>query len=439
MRGLTSTIVAAVVLAGLVGYIYVYEWNKPAGAAIERERAFTGVEAANIEELQIKSAGGEVARVVKAGDAWQLVEPVKAAADASELSSVTTNLSSIEVTRVVEENPSDLAQFGLNPPRVDVGFRLKGEKEFRHLLIGEKTPTGADLYAKRPNDNRVFLISSFLDTTFNRTPFDLRDKAILKFEREKVDGFELVSRGATLQFVRTGPDWRIVKPIAARADFATIESLVTRLTSAQMQRIADPDPKNLADYGLAKPAGVATIKTGSAQASLALGRTEGESAYAKDMSRPMVFTIEAGLATDLQKDLGEYRRKDVFDFRPFNANRVEVTRGQDSLVFEKTKDKDGKDIWRNAAGQTADTAKVEDMLTKLSNLRATAFSMDRPAGLVMPEATARVTFDDGKTETVQLGRAGADVFAARDDEPGFAKLEPAAYDEAVKALDALKQ
>jgi len=53
------------------------------------------------------------------------------------------------------------------------------------------------------------------------------------------------------------------------------------------------------------------------------------------------------------------------------ARRTPPRRG--TLVFEKSKGKDGKDVWKNAAGKDVDTAKVEDMLTKLSNV-------PRPAG-----------------------------------------------------------
>ena len=145
MRGLTSTIVAAVVLAGLVGYIYFVDAKRPAGGAEEKARAFTAVEAEKIEELRITSGSGDAARLVKGTSGWELVEPAKAEADAAEVTSITSNLSSLEVQRVVDENPGDLAQYGLAPPRVDVAFREECEKEFRHLLICEKTPTGGDL------------------------------------------------------------------------------------------------------------------------------------------------------------------------------------------------------------------------------------------------------------------------------------------------------
>jgi hypothetical protein len=439
MRGLTSTIIGAVVLAGLVGYIYFYEWNKPAASTDEKEKAFTALQADNIEELRIKAASGETSHLRKAANGWEIVDPVKAQADASEATSVTSNLGSLEIQRVVEDNPGELAQYGLEPPRVDVAFRLKDEKEFRHLLVGEKTPTGGDLYAKLQDDKKVFLISSFLDNTFNRTPFDLRDKSILEFDREKVDSIEIASGKEVVQLTRSGTEWKVSKPFSARGDYGAIEGLVTRLSSGQMQRIVDAENKGLNVFGLDKPSLTATVASGSGRATIAFGLTESGSVYAKDASRPIVFAVEESLVTDLRKGAAEFRRKDVFDFRSFNATRIEVQRGGETLTFEKTKDKDGKEIWRNAAGQTADTAKVDDFLTKLSNLRAQSFEATPPAALKTPELTVNVRFDQDKTEAVTLARSGTDVFAARGDEPGAAKVETTPYEDAVKALDALKQ
>lgn len=437
MRGLKSTIALAVVLAALGAYIYFVEWKKPETVGETKEKAFANVDAEKIEEVRIRSAGGETSRLVKDAGGWKIVEPEKADADASELSSITSNLSTLEIQRVVEENPGDLAPYGLNPPRVDIAFRLQGDKDLRHVLIGEKTPTGGDLYAKLANDKKVVLLSSFLDNTFNRTTFDLRDKKVLSFDREKVDSVELTQGGATVQLARSGTDWKIARPAPARGDFGTIEGLVTRLATGQMQRIVDPDPKDLKKYGLDKPSIVATVKTGSAQASLALGTTEGGSVYAKDGSRPMVFAVEESLATDLKKGVGEFRRKDVFDFRPFNTSRVEISRGPESFAFEKSKDKDGKEIWKNAKGETADTAKVEDLLTKLSNLRAQSFDAAASPALKTPEVTVTATFD-GKSENIRFARSGSDAYAARTDEPGAAKLETTPFEDALKALDALR-
>src|SRR5687768_4605101 len=124
MRGLTSTIVLVVVLAGLVGYIYFVDAGRPSSGADAKPKAFD-VTAENIEEVQVKNASGETARLQRVNTTWQLTEPQKVAADEAAVASMTGSLASLEVQRVVDENPSDLKQYGLNPPRLDVAFRLK--------------------------------------------------------------------------------------------------------------------------------------------------------------------------------------------------------------------------------------------------------------------------------------------------------------------------
>ncbi len=53
--------------------------------------------------------------------------------------------------------------------------------------------------------------------------------------------------------------------------------------------------------------------------------------------------------------------------------------------------------------------------------------------------TVKATFDEGKkSETVTIGRVGAEVFAGRSDEPGAAKLDATDFDETLKALDEFK-
>ena len=437
MRRLTTTVVLLVVLGGLVGYIYFVDSRNETADPNAKPKAFD-LTADNIEELQFKSPDGETARVQRVGENWQLVEPVKAAADNGVVGTVTSNLSTLEVQRVVEESPADLAQYGLSGPRVDVQFRLRGQKEFQRLLVGDKTSTGGDLYAKRGDEKRVILISSYLDSIFTKTPFDLRDKAILKFERDKAEGVEIVKGTGNTQFARNGTDWRIVKPVTARADYAAAEGLLTRLSSTNMLKVISDTGDNLRMYGLDRPSTTASVTAGSSRATLLLGQKAADGGYyAKDASRPVVFTVEEALATDLSKEISEFRRKDVFDARPFNANRIEVRRGSDTTAFEK-READGKTTWTNAAGQNIDTTKVEDAVTKLSNLRAASFQPAAPPSLKMPVAAVTVRFDESKMESVAFGRSGNDVFAARSDEPGASKVDTAVFDEAMKAVDALK-
>ena len=440
MRSAWSLIASIVVLGGLVGYIYFVDSKTEPNAPAVKEKVWGGTLAsADLEEVDIKLADGDTAKVQKIDGAWQLVEPSKAPADDMEMTSITSSLAGLEMQRVVDANPSDVKKYGLDPARISVSFRSKGQKDPRRIEFGEKTPTGGDLYARVAGDKRVFLVSSYLDATFNKTPFALRDKVILKVDRQQADGLELTEGATNIQLVKKGSDWMIVKPLAARADFAVVESSLERIGSAQMVAITEENGTNLAKYGLDKPTATIVVAMGSSRATLLLGKTENAVVYAKDASRPMVFTVPPTLKTDVIKPVGEFRRKDVFDARAFTTTHIELKRGSETIVLDKSKGKDEKDVWKNGAGKEIETQKAEDLINRVTGLRASSFEEQAHASLKMPALVVTVRTSDNKTEMVTFGRTATDVYAARSDEPGSAKIDgTAALDEAMKLLDGVK-
>jgi hypothetical protein len=434
MRGLRSFLALLVVAAALGGYLF-YDSLHPISEGTKQEKVFPDAKLDKIDQITVKSDKGETTTAAKQGDRWQQTQPAGAAADEAEISGITSNLASVEVQRVVEEQPADVKQFGLDPARIQVSFRQDGKE--RTLLIGQKTPTGSDLYARQADKPRVFLVPSYLEATFNKSPFDLRDKTILKIDRDKLDRLEIETADHTVKAAKTGADWRITAPVDARADFSAIDSILGRLNSTPMKAIVanDADANKLKEYGLDKPDITARVGTGSAQAALAIGKSAGEGVvYARDLSRPFVFTVESALATELKKPADDLRIKDLFDARAFNTTRLEVTRGGQIVTFEKE-----KDAWKQVtpAAKPADAAKLDALMTALTSARATGFADKAPA-LDTPEVTVSVKFDEGKHEKVSFARKGTDAFARRDGDASVAKIDVTALDAIIKAIDALK-
>jgi hypothetical protein len=437
MKGLRTFLLLLVVAIGLAVFVY-YDSKKEPGDAKKQEKVFADVQSDKIEQVTVKAEAGDQTTAQKQGTTWQLTQPAAVPADETELSGITSSLASLEVQRVVDDQATDFKQYGLDPPRVEVAFKAGG-KEHR-LLLGQKTPTGGDMYARLPGAPRVFLVSSYLDATFNKSSFDLRDKTILKIDREKVDRVELDTPGRKITLAKKGADWRITAPADARADFGAVEGIVGRLNTSPMKSIAAPDvkdAKDLKEYGLDAPAATVRVGSGSSEAGLAIGKSAGEGVvYAKDLSRPMIFTIEAALADELKKPAADFRVKDLFDARAFNTTRVEITRGSQTVAFEKD-----KDAWKQVtpAAKPADTAKVEALLSALAATRATGFEEKIAAtGLDTPEIAVTVKFDEGKQEKVTFARKGPDAFARRDGDAAAAKIDAATLDGILKALDALK-
>src|SRR5712691_11656042 len=280
MRGLKSTIALLVVLVGLCAYIYFVLSKKPdTGAEAAKDRVFVSLDADKIDEIQVKSESGDTTALKKANGMWQITAPLTVKADQMQVGSLATNLSTLEITRLVYENPADLKEYGLDAPRVEIEFKASGDKTYatpHRLLLGGKSPTGGDLFAKRDADKRVILVAGYTDPIFNRATFDLRDKTLLAFEREKVDRIDLSAGGAgktALELAKDGMDWKLTKPIAAAADYSTVDSLISRLQTLAMKSIVaeQATPADLKKYGFDKPQGTFAVTAGGTAVSLVIG------------------------------------------------------------------------------------------------------------------------------------------------------------------------
>jgi hypothetical protein len=439
MRGLMSTIALVLVLAGLGAYIYFVDSRRPAGGVEEKQKVFA-VESDKIEEITV-TADGETSTLRKADGAWKMTAPVAVDADTTEATSLASAISSLEINRVVEENASNLAEYGLAEPRIKVAFKgAAGAAGEIHL--GDKTPTQSDVYAVRPGEKRVLLLQAYQETAFGKKPFDLRDKRVLHFERDKVDSVEITQAGTpAIQLARTGSDWVVRQPIQTRGDYSVIEGLLTRMAGASMTKLVDPNSPET--FGLEKPVAVITLGAGSTRASLEFGVEQDGAVYVRDPARQMVFAVDPALGADAKKPVDDYRDKDLFEFRAFNAVRVKIVRGADTYEFQKSAATAANtpDKWQRvvAGGSPADVdaTKMDDLLTKITGLRAQSFKDAKGTGIEQPALTVSASYDTDKFEQVRFARTGAEAVASRDGEPGVAVLDTTAYEDMTKALDAV--
>lgn len=438
MRGLTSTVLLVLVLAGLGAYIYFIDSERPAAGVETKDKVFD-VDADQIEEITV-TTDGETTVLRKSDGAWKITSPVAVDADDTAASGLATALAGLEVNRVVEGAPADLAEYGLADPHIRLAFKAANGAG-GEVLLGDKNATQSDLFAMKPGENRVFLVQAWQETSLARKTFDLRDKRVLHFDRDKVDTVTLAAPGAPgVTLSRSGNDWAVSEPIRARGDYSAIEGLLTRLASASMTRLVDPNGPET--FGLDPPRAVITVGSGSSRASLELGAATDGAVYARDPARQLIFTVDSTLADDATKPVDAYRDKDVFEFRPFDVLRLRISRDGKTFEFQKLAGagENGTDKWQRVAdGATTDVdaTKMDDLLTRLSSLRAQSFNPTTNAAGTAPATTVSVSYDGDKFERVRIIDGERQAFAVRDGEPGVGVLDDTAYEDAIKALAAV--
>lgn len=447
MRGLWSTLALIVVLGGLGAYIYFVESERPASTSIAgepaREKFFT-VETDKINEMRINYKG-QTTLLRKDAAGWKMVEPMAVDADPPEAISLAQAITNLESVRRVIDNPSDLAQFGLADPQIIVDFKAEGGAA-GSFKLGNKNPTQSEIYAMKGGDNAVVLVSAFQESSFTKEPFALRDKRILKFDREKADTLALVKGANSMQLTRSGSEWKVAKPVEGRSDYSAVEGFLTRLNSANMSKLVEEQPADLAKYGLDKPAMTVTIGAGSSKTVLEVGKTENDQTYAKDASRPMVFTVDSTLQGDLNKSFDDYRKKELFEFRPFYLAKMRAVLdspgGAKTYEFEKVPPaKPGEaETWKvtrvGGSSHTADPAAMDDLLNKLVAIRAESFvTGDTKNGLDKPALVVSASYDEGKFERVRFGAVSDNAYGKRDDEASIAKIDQMSMRAALQAFD----
>jgi len=82
---------------------------------------------------------------------WQITAPKPLGADQEAVSSLLSTVSSLNSDRLVEEKATDLTQYGLTQPSLELDVTTKDAKA-QKLLLGDDTPAGSAVFAKLDGD-----------------------------------------------------------------------------------------------------------------------------------------------------------------------------------------------------------------------------------------------------------------------------------------------
>lgn len=236
----------ALVLAALGLYLYLIEF--PAKESQEREESVKKkvltVEEQAITSLTFKTDREELVLERTPDKGWALIKPIRAEADPRELQSLIRAIVLGSVHRVVEENPTALAPFGLDKPVAAV--TIKGGSAEDTLLIGDTGPLSSTLYVLRTSDHALLLTDLAPKDFVNKSLMTFRKKDILHIPSGEVDRIRLTYPTTEIVLYRVSekpkPRWKIRYPVEAEADLNEVRMLLFRLEDLKAMSIVDPGP-----------------------------------------------------------------------------------------------------------------------------------------------------------------------------------------------------
>ena len=179
-----GTLLLIVVLVALSSFFYIYEIK---GAA-KRKQAEEGRKKEEWLKSQIfpyQVQDFKKIRIMKDNktilyqreeQVWWMKEPMNIKGDEKVVDDIIRSIIGVVETDPVTDNPSDLVQFGLNRPQMEISVWLEGKEEEMTLLLGNDNPTSITLYAKMGDSPRVFLVGSLIRWELKKEFYNLKNQ-----------------------------------------------------------------------------------------------------------------------------------------------------------------------------------------------------------------------------------------------------------------------
>ncbi len=257
---------------------------------------------------------------------------------------------------------------------------------------------------------------------------------LLKFEPEDVTELEITNVHGTFIFIKTNNHWEIRKPVNAVADESIIEEILSQISATRPQRILkvegmDKDDANLKEWGLSPASERVVIHTAKKTYELLIGRkmATSDSVYSRASGRKdePVRIVPHTVKDVVEKDLSDFRSRNVFDFDQDKVTKIATKVGQTATSPGQQGEvdfKDGKWTLQMPLVARASGADVLTLLTKALAAHVIDFVTDDPSnlsqyGLTSPSATFSVSVKPDETDVLQIGSTVPDkpdqVYAQR--------------------------
>jgi len=395
----------------------------------------------HIRSFTVTPREGEAFTCARDGKTWVISEPRQLAADQTAVSSWLGSLTSATIDDVVDAHPSNLKDYGLDPPAslIEVSTETKPEKFT--LRLGDSTPTSSGVYAQIAGNPRVVSLPSFDKSSLEKTQFDLRDKRVVTLDIDQISRIEARSKDKRWTLEKN-PDgvWDLALPPPVRADRSSVDSMVSQLRNLMMQAVVSEDKKGAGKYGFDSPTLRLTMKAAQDTQTLVIGKKDGERYDAMNSALDPIFTVENYFLNQFQKEPADLRDKALFSFSTFDVKHLEVDTPKGHWAFEQQNNK-----WKETEPKAKDVPndKMDALVNSVHALRAESFPKTSAGdlsafGLNKPAYSFKVQFGDKKqTETVQAAKVGDKVYARRDTDPLPSQLAATGIDDIEKALGAL--
>jgi hypothetical protein len=323
-------LLAGTALAMIV-FILAFErhWGRMAPAPAAPEPLLENFNAHRITSIEIRQPG-QILEVERLNLQWRLNSPVYPARN-SEIDQLLDEVGKLRRYSTISareylEQPGGLAAYGLDQPLISLSFR-DGGKEPTVLAVGSKTLIGEQLYLQVNGAAEIVVSEAAWLDLVPASVMDWRSPRLVHQEQFYFDSLSISGSSGSFQAERAASrDWRLIRPLRARADAHRIEELAEIFRRGRVEVfVADGAQADLEEFGLKTPR--AFIRLAEKQQpvfEIEFGRTNAAGqVYARLPGHDNVVLVPRELLDEAQRPYTWYRDRGLINFDPDEISRVE--------------------------------------------------------------------------------------------------------------------
>ncbi len=381
MNPIRVTIVLTVMVVALAAYILLIDI--PESRKIEQqhtqERKVLPFDDRAITEIHWHSPTETIRLQRDDRYRWTIVQPLQFPADNRQVRSILRALTIGKIKRTIENGPSQLKTYGLEPPYLTLTLHTPSES--RKLAFGDAGPFAPSLYLHLPSANQVVLTTLDVMTFAHKTLTHFRRKDLFSFDRERVMELHIQNQTSNLVLKRVAgvhsltPNWAFTSPVTSPADTTSVGTLLMDLHSLAATGFVDDEQDKRQILSQPPTAQVSVqIYEGAKTHPLALYQFEDrEKAYAVTTAQGPLYEIPGAIIQPLTQGLFYFQNKRLFGMEVDEITMVEVISSQEHYLLIKQHNQ-----W------TLDQDPRQDLNQEIIKLFVSRL-VDLPAELALPD------------------------------------------------------
>lgn len=396
----------------------------PAATTALRSQQVADIVPAAVTEIEIDTQS-DVFKIKKDGKLWELTSPRKERADVQAVHQFLSHLQELQTSEFLD--PKVVPDPRLDPPIMTIKIKQAGGRRMApgatdpgvwqalDLRLGNHDVLKKAIYARLEGDGVILALPDKLFEVLPKNRLAFRDRGVIDDKPGAIKRLTIRRGGRIDELVPVEKgepnEWRMLRPVEARADVPTITQVLQMLCTLRAQDFAATSAAEVKDSGLDHPLmEIDWESEGSHFLKVGAPLPKSASFYATTDGEPMVFTLPAEVVRALD---AEYHDHHVMTFPAARAQRI-VLRffGRTVVLRHRPPQARGQVEWVPEPGsdvEKIDLSRLGSLVRTLSELQTRRFiqyegEIPIDTGLTRPRLTVEVTL--GARDPVQVLRIG---------------------------------